>query len=185
MGAPKSSLLLGKETFLSRTLRVAHEVFGEVLMIDRHSETIGRASADVLFEEPHPGDGPIFGIATALRHSASEKVWLLAVDYPEMTSELLFHLAGEFLRLPCDLLVPEWSGKMQMLCAGYSRALLPVIEKRIAESHFRLRNLIDPGTTCVIREDVLRARFSGEPLMNVNTREEYDLLRRSDASGPG
>lgn len=178
MGEPKPSMMIQGETFQSRAARIARDVFTSVTMVDRYEKTAGSGADDVLLEQPHEGDGPIFGIAAALRNSRSDKIWILAVDYPAITFDLLSYLGGTFARSGCRLLVPEWSGKMQMLCAGYSRELLPDLEKRIADGHYRLRNLIDPATTVVMGEKDLRRRFSGEPLLNVNTRDDYEELTR-------
>jgi molybdopterin-guanine dinucleotide biosynthesis protein A len=63
-----------------------------------------------------------------------------------------------------------------MLCAGYSPALLPLIDERIAGGRFELRGLAADAE--IIEEETLRSTFPGEPLMNVNTPEELELAAR-------
>lgn len=136
------------EMFLERVTAAARGAFGEVIVVDR------------AFEAPHEHEGPIFGIRAALQHDG-HTCFILAVDYPLITAEVLRYLRDRGG-------VPVWRDKPQPLCAVYDIALLPLIESRIAQHRFQVRGLIEE----LIPESELRARFAGEPLLNVNTPEE-------------
>lgn len=170
MGSSKAAL------FLERIVAAARPVFAEVVAVDR-PRVLGTESAAVpndvrlLFEDPHDGEGAIFGVARALR-DAGAKGFLLATDYPLVTTDVL-----QFLRDREGM--PVWNGHPQPLCAVWDASLLPRIEERIAEGRLDLRTL---GGQAIIAESELRARFSGEPLMNVNTPEEWDRAQRFLAS---
>jgi len=138
-----------RELFLPRILAAATPVFDEVIAID---ETGGDVVA------------PIFGVRAALRR-ASARCFILAVDYPRITTEILRDLRDRGG-------VPTWNGHPQPLCAVWDPALLPIIERRIAEAKLDLRGLIEEANIEIIAEPLLRARHRGEPLMNVNTPEE-------------
>ena len=160
MGASKVAL------FLDRVVAAARPVFDEVIAVERANgatyETIR-----TIAEAPHENEAPIFGVARALEH-AKERCFILAVDYPLITSDVL-----RFLRDRAAL--AEWNGKPQMLCTVWDIALLPRIEERIAEGRFDLHGLVE---TEIIPEEELRRRFRGEPLMNVNTPEELQAAER-------
>ena len=72
-----------------------------------------------------------------------------------------------------------------MLCAGYSYDVEPLVAAAIAARRYDLRGLARGAE--IVEEDELRARFGGEPLLNVNTPEELEdatvILRRKDAEG--
>ena len=136
------------EMFLERVTAAARNAFDEVIVVDRG------------FEGPHDDDGPIFGIRAALQHEQTS-CFILAVDYPLITAEVLRYVRDRGG-------VPVWREKPQPLCAVYDAALLPLIESRIAQRRFQVRGLIEE----LIPESELRARFAGEPLLNVNTPEE-------------
>ena len=159
MGTSKPAL------FLDRIVAAATPLFDEVIAVQRFGGEA--ASIRTIFEEEHEGDGAIFGVARALRDADGE-AFLIAVDYPLITSEVL-----RFLRDECA--VPEWNGRKQPLCAVWETADLARIEERIAARRYDLQPLAEQA---IIAEAILRARFPGEPLMNVNTPEELEAAER-------
>jgi molybdopterin-guanine dinucleotide biosynthesis protein A len=80
------------------------------------------------------------------------------------------------MRSSAALVVPRWRGKLQLLCGGYSPALLPRIKDRVAEGRLDLRGLAEEAE--IVEEDELRTQFVGEPLMNVNTPDELNEAAR-------
>jgi molybdopterin-guanine dinucleotide biosynthesis protein A len=174
MGQSKTAL------FFDRVVSAARPVFDDVIAVNRHPErsegsprtrsfAVSAAQDDVrvIFEKQHEHDGPIFGVARALREAHS-KAFILAVDYPLITSDVL-----RFLRDRGG--VPMWNGEPQLLCAVWEATLLPTIDERIAAGRFDLRGLREHE---IIPEAELRQRFAGEPLMNVNTPEEWKAAER-------
>lgn len=147
MGRSKSEL------FLDRVIEAARPVFDDVIVVDR------------MFEGPHEDEGPVFGIRAALQHAQHGRCFILAVDYPLITPEVLRYLRDRGG-------VPMWRDKPQPLCAVYDAAMLPRIESRIAARRFDVRGLVED--VAVIEESELRARFAGEPLLNVNTPEDLE-----------
>ena len=176
MGSPKRSVPFEGSTFLERVLGAARGAFDEVFAVQR-AEGEPASGLTTLFEDSHESEAPVFGVAAALRH-AQEPCFVLAVDYPLLTSELLCELRRRFEQSGKLLLAPRWSGKVQMLCAGYSPDLLSRIESRIGEGRLDLRSLADESEAEILREDDLRQQFAGEPLSNINTPEELEKARR-------
>lgn len=160
------------ELFFDRVSTVARDVFEDVFAVQRYAGP--PASLPTIFERPHDDQAPVFGVAAALEH-AGAKCFVLAVDYPLITAEILRYLRDRFERSAAHLVAPVWSGKTQMLCAGWSPALLPRMQERIAAKRYDLRGVAVEGE--IIAEEELRARFGGEPLMNVNTVEELSRIR--------
>jgi molybdopterin-guanine dinucleotide biosynthesis protein A len=151
--------------FLGRVTAAARPVFDEVIAVQRHGEPA--AEIHTIYEDRHEGDGAIFGVQRALRH-ANDRCFILAVDYPAITSAVL-----ELLR--DDGRVPVWNGRPQPLCAVWDPSQLSALESRIARGRLDLRGLRERE---LIAEQVMRQRFAGEPLANVNTPEELEALRR-------
>lgn len=149
------------ELFLDRILDAATPVFDEVVAVQRADGDAARIRT--IFENAHEHEGAIFGLVRALQ-DAKERAFVLAVDYPFLTSDVL-----RFLR--DDARVPMWDGRAQPLCAVWDTRELSRIEERIARGAFDLHGLLDRE---MIPEAELRARFSGELLRNVNTPEEWN-----------
>src|SRR5438477_329700 len=74
------------ELFLDQVARVASAVFEEVMAVQRYGGTA--ASIATIYETPHDDQAPVFGVARALEH-ARERCFVLAVDYPLITTEIL------------------------------------------------------------------------------------------------
>jgi molybdopterin-guanine dinucleotide biosynthesis protein A len=160
MGVSKTAL------FLDRIVAAAAPVFDEVIAVQRFGgEPVSRIRT--IFEDEHEDDGAIFGVARALRDAGGD-AFVIAVDYPLITSEVL-----RFLRE--ERRAPEWNGRVQTLCAVWRADMLSRIEERIAARRYDLQPLVERE---IIAESELRARFRGEPLMNVNTPEELEAAER-------
>jgi molybdopterin-guanine dinucleotide biosynthesis protein A len=157
------------ELFLPYIAAAAGPVFDDVFAVERE----GRKATPIatIFEEHHDAEGPVFGVVAALRHAQAE-CFVLAVDYPLVTTEVLRYLRDRRG-------VPECDGHPQPLCAVWRVEALPRLEARIAGGRYDLRGAIDQE---MIPEAELRARFGGEVLMNVNTPEEWERGQRFLAS---
>ena len=166
MGRPK------EELFLDRVASTAAEVFEKVIAVQRNGGAA--ATIETIYETPHDDQAPVFGVARALE-DAGVRCFILAVDYPLITAAILRFLRERFESSSALLLAPVWSGKTQMLCGGYDPALLPRIEQRIAARRYDLRGLASESEAEILSENELRKTFDGEPLMNVNTVEEWSV----------
>jgi molybdopterin-guanine dinucleotide biosynthesis protein A len=178
MGQPKALLSLGGATFFDRVVDAALPVAAEVVAVQRAG---GAAMPRVrtIFEPAHQERAAIFGVLQALG-DACARCLIVAVDYPLMTTAALGMVMAAIERSTRPLVVPNWHGRPQMLCAGYDPSLLPLIEGRIAGCRFDLRRLLDEAGAEMIAETELRARLHGEPLMNVNTPEELEEAREHE-----
>lgn len=177
MGTAKSQIELEGRRFIDRVARAALPAFDRVIAVTREGEPAPSDALETIHEQPHDGASPIYGIRRALDHGG-DRVWILATDYPLVTSELLRHLRSRFERSLASMLVPVWHGHPQMLCAGYGSATRNVLDIMISSKQFRLRDLLTSVDCEQVGEAELRAAFNGDPLWNVNLPEELERLRR-------
>jgi molybdopterin-guanine dinucleotide biosynthesis protein A len=123
-----------------------------------------RGAFDAVIEDAHDDGAPIFGVRRALQ-SEEGKCFVLAVDYPRITSPMLADLRARFERSSRPMLVPVWRGIPQVLCAGYDAAMLSRVEERIAARQYSLQPLADAAE---------RIDVEGDAWASVNTPEELD-----------
>ncbi|HEX7705670.1 MAG TPA: molybdenum cofactor guanylyltransferase [Thermoanaerobaculia bacterium] len=175
VGGRSSRMGMSKtELFLDRIVCAARPLFEDVV-------AVGRSGGDALsittiHEDLHDEEGPIFGLERALRDATAPCV-VIAVDYPLVTAPLLSYLATRTEATSADVVVPFWHGRPQPLCAGYRPGVLSLIQTRIREGRYSLKGLLAATTPEMITETELRGRFPGEPLMNVNTPEEWQKAK--------
>ncbi len=177
MGERKRDLRLGDETFFQRAVSVARPCFDEVVEVARSPRNQGDLRCIV--EPPHETPAALHGLIRAMEDATGPQAWILAVDYPLLQTRLLAWMVKRFDDSDADLLVPEWDGAPQMLCAGYRTSLLELLVSRRKRGEMRLRPLLRQARVELLEEREIRARFDGEPLANVNTPKQYtDALAR-------
>lgn len=124
-GTRKAFLRLGDETFLERVIRVLGPLVDSFLIVANEPDRYAGFGAQVVRDE-REGVGPLMGIYSGLKASASEMNFVTAADTPLLAAAFVRYLlqAGE----GCDACVPRWRAELQPLCAVYSRRCLPAIE---------------------------------------------------------
>ncbi len=176
MGVPKATVTLGGRTFEDRVVAAARAAFDEVVAVERAGGA-RREGLRTIFEEEREERGPIFGLERALRDAGRSRFWLLAIDYPLVTAELLGDLRRRFEASPAVMLIPWWDGAPQMLCGGYSPEIGPRLETSLRAGDLRLRGLLDTLFVEQVPEAALREHHAGEPLLNVNGPADLERAR--------
>ncbi|MEO8371700.1 MAG: molybdenum cofactor guanylyltransferase [Candidatus Solibacter sp.] len=77
----------------------------------------------------YPGEGPLGGILTALRHATSDCCLIVACDMPEVGAVFLTRLVELAAQSPRSVILPYGpDGLPQPLCAVYPRSALAAME---------------------------------------------------------
>lgn len=77
----------------------------------------------------YPGEGPLGGILTALKHTAADWNLVVACDMPGLSADFLRQLLDAAEHSSAGALVPAGpSGRPEPLCAVYHRGSLAVLE---------------------------------------------------------
>jgi molybdopterin-guanine dinucleotide biosynthesis protein A len=163
------------ELFLAQVVAAAVPVFDRVVAVERHGGP--SLSIPTIFEDQHQTEAPVFGVARALV-DAPGPCFILAVDFALIRSDVLSFLRSRFELSNASMLVPVWDLVPQVLCAGYRTCVSVPIAERIESGHYDLHGLADDVETEFVDEALLRSRFEGEPLMNVNTPAQLAAAER-------
>lgn len=174
MGRDKTALTYRGRTFLEIAADAVRD-FPERLI---SAPQILEDALPVGFEavrDVYPGMGPLGGIHAVLKAATFGHVLVLACDMPMIERDLLRYLCA-FVGPEYDAFVPEdRRGWPQSLCAIYAKTALGAIEEQLRLGDGKVRKLFD--RLKVKRVPMEFSKFSDSVLMNVNTPEDYRLLK--------
>lgn len=162
MGRSKTDL------FLPRVVAAAAPLFEDVVAVQRRGEP--SFSIRTIHEGEHADAAPVFGLVRALE-DATGAAFVMAVDYPLITTAALTEIRRHFETSSALISVPVWRGIPQPLCAGYRPGVLPLVRDRISKGKLDLIGLMKDAAAATFP-------FDGRELMNVNTPDELAKAER-------
>ncbi len=130
-----------------------------------------------------PGLGPLSGLHSALTHSRSRRIFLLACDMPLIQPDFMTWMMAKDTWAP--VLIPEGPEKIEPLHAIYHVGLLPLVEQRLREKRLSIRSFIKETPHHLIPKKKVALFCPGLMcLKSANTPEELARLELSQtASG--
>jgi molybdopterin-guanine dinucleotide biosynthesis protein A len=115
-----------------------------------------------------PGEGPLGGIITALRHTTADWNLISACDMPELTAPFLSVLFRAAEACDPDMLLPvSPGGRPEPLCAVWNRRALGPLEAAFAEGERKIRAALSGLRALHYRITEVT------PFQNVNTPEDW------------
>ena len=177
-GRDKAAVQFDGLSLLEHVLNGLPKHCAETVLVLREEQPGPQCPVDrVVFDDPVLPDGPLRGIITGLEAINCEWAWVVACDLPGILPTVLEALA--VARTPDALgVIPEWGGRIQPLCALYSRAALPVLrEAAEAGSRSVVGALDHPGFQ---RFDEIWSREldpEGRSFININTPDALERFR--------
>jgi len=175
MNTDKALLSLGELSILEKTAEELLKICSQLIIVSgENSYEIPRALqvADLISQW-----GPLGGIYTGLFYTKTNYNMIVACDMPRISASLAGYLAGQAEGY--QVVVPCRGGYYEPLAALYHRDCLPVFqeaiqggERKVTACYSRLKVKAIPG-------EALRAQLGqGDPFLNLNTPEEWELYRR-------
>ncbi|PYT01514.1 MAG: hypothetical protein DMF63_01305 [Acidobacteria bacterium] len=186
LGTDKAFVELGGHTLAERAVEnVRHGMSPQRITMVAGSSTqfaLQAISTDVAFVfDLHEGRGPIGGLHAALSYAQTPWIFVLACDYPFVSSELIRLLAGK-VGDEFGVVVPEQSdGRMQPLCAFYKvettrQIVEEIIERpRVPPPMHEIVGLLNPRV--VTFEAYEHLNEADEFFVNINTLEDLERAR--------
>ena len=129
-----------------------------VVAIGGDAQALSALGFDVVADR-WPGEGPLGGVITALRHLPGAVVMVVSCDLPRLSpgtvSTVLAALGDNEASVPI-------TDRPEPLCAAWSRSALPTLEAAFEQGERSLRGVLD-------RIQVAHPRVDRQDLTNVNT----------------
>ncbi len=167
----KAFLSYQEKSFIERLIEAGSD-FEEVMIIANTKEAYEHFNLQVI-SDVYPGNGPLSGIHAALKVAKTSTVLCVACDMPLTSKEVLNGLAqvsGDY-----DVCIPEYEGRLQPLCAIYSKRLVYRVEEQLKKGDFKLQYFIRQLNYQVIRE-LPNREFKWTDFLNVNTPTDLSEL---------
>lgn len=170
MGRDKGTALLNGIPMIEHVLRTLRQVTDSIIIIGP-KHTYNYTGCDV-FEDIYPEKGPLGGIYTALTHTRTECNLILSCDIPFADAETLTNLCN--YNSDYSIVVPQYLGQLEPLCAVYTKSLLPAVENALKNDELGMRRFI----SCMPHDTVTIDTGEINPFRNINTAEELNQLNK-------
>lgn len=184
MGKDKFSLVLDGKTFLQIAVETLQKAGIEQIFIVDKSERSALADGLSWIKDIYQNRGALGGIHSALTHSKTDWMIILACDYPFVTAELVGFLMkiaesengfDAFAAIQAD-------GKIQPLCAVYkTETCYKILSEMLANSDakYSVRDFLNQIKTRYIEFSEIADLPNAENFfLNVNTPEDFILAAK-------
>lgn len=170
MGRDKALLMLGGEPLVQRSLRKLSEICAEAA-IAGGTEDLARFGR--VIPDQFPGCGPLGGIVSALEQSSLEWNLFLPVDAPFVpvaSLKAMLEMASEASE---GCVMARVQGRLEPLCAVYSRKVLGVLRTELAEGRWKVASAVEATGSVTVMDFEQESWFA-----NLNTPEEFAEAER-------
>ncbi|HEX5134695.1 MAG TPA: molybdenum cofactor guanylyltransferase [Thermoanaerobaculia bacterium] len=176
MGRPKAALPWGAGNLLEfQTGRLA-ALFREVIVVVKQAPDFPVGPARVVLDTS-PEYAAIHGLVRALEET-EDRMFVLAVDLPGLTHDIVHEIATRGLKTPAPALVPEADGRLQPLAAVWRRSAMRFASRRISRGMLSLTALVEEVGAEIFPERDWRALDpSGNAFANLNTLVDWAAHR--------
>lgn len=171
MGTDKGLLLLNGKTFVSHICEAVKPIVGENIVI-----VSSNADYDFLgytrIEDIVPEKGPVGGIHTALQQTDTKLNFILSVDAPLISTDLLLWIL-ENRDDSYGMTQVQLEDKAYPLIAIYDQSLGTIFEENLKKNQLRLRQVINEIT----HQTLLIPEKWSDQVQNINTPKEYQKIQ--------
>ena len=150
MGQDKASIVLAGESLLNRAIANLQPLFDHIIISVREPQT-GISLPQIC--DKNTKRAPMVGIATALDKIETNWVFVVAVDMPFISADLIRFLAKK--RGNKQVVVPMIDEHLQPLFAYYAKACLPAMQQQIVAGNRSLRRFIDGLDSVIVPKEAL------------------------------
>lgn len=169
--------LCGKSLVRWVTESVAPQVDTIVISANRNLEAYIALGYPVVVDEIGNFQGPLAGIAAALKEVKSEYVLVVPIDSPQLPSNLCSQLGAALLQSNAEIAVVETDGQMQPVLMLFRPELKSAMERWLQQGERKVRDWIESRRFVAVP-------FSAEEFQMVNINDDQSLAEASSKLCP-
>jgi molybdopterin-guanine dinucleotide biosynthesis protein A len=183
MGTEKALLKLGNKTIIGRITETLKSVFADVIVVTNKVADYQFLGVPI-YPDIYKKRGPLSGIHCALVRSRTEINFVISCDMPMISKEMISYIVEYSSDKPVKYCVI--AGRHHYLAGIYNKSIIPKIEQLFLsnfksivgkEKKLALKNLFALVKAEIILPETL-AFYKPEMFFNVNTREDYEQLKK-------
>lgn len=175
MGTHKAFLRIGEKTIIEDIFAKFKGIFKEIIIVANETERFDFLGAKVV-ADIIPLKGPLGGIYTGLLSSNSLYNFVVACDMPFINQNLVRHILEETGGY--DVTVAEYNGRLQPLCAIYSKNCIEPIEKQLSKDNLKITDFFkDVKVKILTGKKIARFDLKGSSFVNINTPDDCERLK--------
>lgn len=166
MGRDKAMIEIDGRTLLDRALDMLDPHVHELLVIADPGK-YGSVGPFVVADE-WPGKGPLGGIATAMRYASNDRLLVIAVDLPGLTTAFFQRVMSQ-LGTATEAVVPRHEGLIEPLAAAYHRNAQPVFRRCVEMDILKMSDALSQVRTSYVEMIPGSDEWPKDLFRNLNT----------------
>lgn len=174
MGVNKSLLKYGNSTVIGTISGLMQSLFENVFLITNSASDYSFLNLN-MYKDVYKSKGPLSGIHSGLKHSFTERNFIVSCDMPFLTKETIFEMIYHNSSKP--ITVFSVNSYIHPLPGIYSKSVFPLIENKLVHhdsenrKNFKMLNFLQKKYTEIIHTTD-RIDF-----FNLNTPSDYEFLK--------
>lgn len=165
MGTDKGEVLLKEKKLIEHVLEAVSPVTNSIFIIANNNNY--NYLGYPVYRDLIKDCGPIGGIYTGLMHSETEQNLILSCDTPLINTELLNYIILN--RDDSEITVAENQGKIEPLCALYSKKCAEKFKELIKQNEFKITHAMSFFNTKRVPISEKQDFYSERLFFNINT----------------
>jgi molybdopterin-guanine dinucleotide biosynthesis protein A len=175
LGRDKAVEEVGGQPLIRRVLGRLAQVDAETVVVVNNADRVQDLplpDGTQIVIDLFPRGGALGGIYTGLKSARNGWVIVVACDMPFLNVALLKYISSQ--RGGVDVVVPLVGGFTEPIHAAYSKACLPIMERRLRTNDLKITGFFDQVRVRYIEGEEIE-RFDPEHLSFFNVNTEQDL----------
>ena len=173
MGFDKQLLTVHERSLHELVYDALHNVFEDIAVVT-NKPALYKGSKLRTFADEFVGMGPLAGIHTALKHSTSKYVYMIACDMPVICVDYVKYMMKLIEESKAQICVTRKNNWIEPFNAFYSVDLLNDSEQRLLNDNTSVFKFISSANAVVIPEEKAQAFDTGlNMFINLNTGSDY------------
>ena len=175
-GIKKTFHEIGGKKIMDIIYEIFSSVFDEIIIVTNEPHEFAEWDG-LIVSDIYPSRCSLAGIHAGLYYSSKKHIFVSACDTPFLKKELIVYILS-LINPEFDVIIPETEAGLETLCAVYSRASLPIIEKNLKNRIYMVKKFFKKNRVKTISPKNIK-QFDPEmsSFFNINTPEDLEKAK--------